>query len=174
MSRKATIGLAASILVVAAMIWALFGECIMLQNQVSNVNDEKDGLEAQITTLEVDYENKMATHSHNNSEYSALEEERDQLQEWLDGNVTAYLREPDLDGYANISGLVSITVEGFVWNYGMNTTYDVSVNVTITYREAKVHSVTEPIGDVQGRAVVPFEVSLTYAGLWDDWYWTAE
>jgi len=124
--------------------------------------------------------------------------ERDQLEEWLESNITSYetqiqglnteidslngqitnlqnqiseLQKVDLDGYAEISGTIYITVEGYVWNYGTETAYDVSVTICLTYQGTLVYSAVKYIGDVQGRNVVPFEVSFTYTGLWDDWYW---
>lgn len=160
------------------------GEYQALSDDYQTLSDDYDALNGELNQTQIWLDGNK----------TLLQEkiaERDQMEEWLQSNITSYeaqiqdleddiedlnayiseLEAVDLDGYAKISGTIYITVEGYLWNYGVETAYDVSVTVYLTYQGTEVYSVTEYIGDVQGRNVVPFDISFTYDGLWDDWYW---
>lgn len=135
---KVKVGLIVSAILVIVLTVTNVWSYTSLQNQITTLNDATTNLQSQVNTLQTDkanlqsqidslntnYQDYASTHSHSNSEYDALEEERDALKA-----PKLKIESLFVDDVRPWWGDKYLHVYGEIWNVGTDTAYDCRLHV---------------------------------------------
>ena len=78
--NKLKIGLGLSVILLVAFVAGGVWYYTVLQKQIGNINDDKHNLSTQLDVLNSTYQDYLSSHSYTNSEYNAIGDEKNSLQ----------------------------------------------------------------------------------------------